>query len=341
MRSKSSIHKLIAAAGIATLAGCSGGTHSGMVPAPTSLQARSLPAKAIAPGLFNVEGVIRSTVIGRSHLSSYDACPATGPIKYVSDQNNDVIYIYTGKFAGQAPCGQIAAAMIPEGLYVKNSTHDLYVANGDGNILVFHRGQTSPYNTFTEPTDQSPQDVTVGRDGTVIASNFGGPGSLSTWIGGPNGGTYVGNFQMKNSLVGGSVTVNKKGIVYYDDNDRFDGGAVWSVSCPAGACGVETQVPASQQFAFGLAFDSTGDLLLNDAISGTADTFELPNHTPTTFPLGSYPCALAINRLDHHWFVADPVDQTAAEYAYPSGGLIGMIRYDPSAGVGNGIAVDP
>jgi hypothetical protein len=113
------------------------------------------------------------------------------------------------------------------------------------------------------------------------------------------------------------------------------------VSCPAGACGVETRVPASQQLAFGLAFDNTGDLLLNDARSGTADTFELPNHTPTTFPLGSYPCALAINRLDHHWFVADPADKVAVEYDYPSGKLIGTIQYKISDGVGNGIAVDP
>jgi len=29
--------------------------------------------------------------------------------------------------------------------------------------------------------------------------------------------------------------------------------------------------------------------------------------------LGSYPCELAINRLDHHWFVADPADKVAAE----------------------------
>lgn len=329
MRSPSSLRVLIVAAGIAALVGCSGGPHSGVVPAPSSPQA------------FDAEGLIRYAVVGSSHLKGFYACPATGPIKYVSDENNDVIYIYTGRLAGQAPCGEISV-VIPVGLYVKDSTHDLYVTNRDGNIFVFHRGQMSPYNTYTEPTDQSPQDVTVAGDGTVIASNGGGPGSLSTWIGGPSGGTYVGNFLMKHSLGGGSVAVNEKGIIYYDDLDvRTNSGAVWSVSCPAGACGAETRVPVSQQLAFGLAFDSTGDLLLNDARAGTADTFELPNRTPTTFRLGSYPCALAVNRLDHHWFVADPADKVAAEYDYPSGTLIGTIQYKGDEGVGNGIAVDP
>ena len=95
MRSQSSLHALIVAAGIVTLVGCSGGMHSGMVPAPTSPRAHSFPER-FEPGLIDVAGVFRSAVIGSSHLKSFDACPASGPIKYVGDQNNDAIYLYTG-----------------------------------------------------------------------------------------------------------------------------------------------------------------------------------------------------------------------------------------------------
>lgn len=59
---------------------------------------------------------------------------------YVSDYNNDVINVYKGNLAGQAPCGHIgshATLSAPDGLFVQVKTHDLYVAN---------RGVTSSFN---------------------------------------------------------------------------------------------------------------------------------------------------------------------------------------------------
>src|SRR5450631_2334170 len=74
-------------------------------------------------------------------IASYYSCPATGAIKYMSDFRTQTINVYAGKFAGQPPCGQITSGINgPQGLYVKTSTHDLYVANSEGfNVLVFHR----------------------------------------------------------------------------------------------------------------------------------------------------------------------------------------------------------
>lgn len=159
---------------------------------------------------------------------------------------------------------------------------------------MFHRGQLTPYNSYIDPTTNPaglktyPEDVTVANDGTVIASNLasgeGQSGSISTWIGGPNGGTFVGNFQMTNDNYGGFITVKKNGTVYYDDFDAPSGfGAIWSLSCPAGACGPQTQVQVACCIGVGgMAIDATGDLLLSDPSHG-ADTFELPNPNPSTF----------------------------------------------------------
>jgi hypothetical protein len=316
---------LIAASAIAFLSGCSGGGSSSLVPTPVSPQ----------------------TVA--HHFASFYACPAQGPIKYVSDFNNNLIDIYVGKFAGQAPCGQITSVLnSPWGIFAEPRTHDLYVANyGAHDIVAFHRGQTTPFNTYTDPSFQDPVDVAVAKDGTVIASNqlrpnFPLAGSLSTWIGGPNGGTYVGNFQMPHGSEGLYVTVQRDGTVYFDDliSTNWNFGALWHVSCPAGACGQQTQVTGvSFNSAGGLASDDAEDLLaINGA--GFADTFELPNPNPKAIPLTGDAVAMAVNRLDHHMFVTDVLNNYAAEYSYPSGKLIGTVPGNAGAGL-FGIAVDP
>ena len=316
----------LSAAGMTTLlVACSGGNSSVVTPAPAS-------------HAFN------------RHFVSHDSCPATGPIKYVSDFVFNVVNIYVGKFAGQQPCGQIASSLLngPAGLFVRPTTHDLYVANKDGrNILVFHRGQQTPYNTYTDPTVQLPIDVTVAKDGTVAASNYTNssqtePGSISTWIGGPNGGTFVGNFLMTNSYQGGFITANSNGTIFYDDVDRGAlNGFLWSVRCPSGACG--RQIIAAQitfQFPGGLTIDSTGDVIAADSFAATADTFELPNPVPSTFPLVGEPFALAINPLDRHLFVTDGFHNDAVEYTYPGGTLVGSVAGALGGNV-DGVAVDP
>jgi hypothetical protein len=226
-------------------------------------------------------------------------------------------------------------------------THDLYVANSGGfDILVFHRGQTHPYNTYTDPGLQYPIDVTLAGDGTVIASNLGQAygnelGSLSTWIAGPNGGTFVGNFPMTNDSQGGFVAVRKNGSVYYNDFDVTTGhGALWSLSCPAGACGTQTRVTGvSFVDPSGMAFDSTNDLLVTDT-SGIGETFELPNPSPKKFRLFGHPYGMAISQSDHHWFTGDWSGNGAKEYSYPSGRLIGIVNGDPHGWL-RGVAADP
>jgi hypothetical protein len=336
---------LAAAAALTLLAGCSGASST-IAPSPVSPQsARSAMSRLPSPW-DHLHG--RNIRAHKSrHFTSFDACPATGPIVYASDDTNNIVNIYAGKFAGQAPCGQIAWSgfNFPYGLFVKTDTHDLYVANS-GDVLVFHRGQTTPYNTYVDPTNQVPNDVVVAKDGTVVASNlgqFGGPeaGSISTWIGGPSGGTFVGNFPMSNDIEGGFLTVQKNGTIYFNDLDNSAVGFLWTVSCPAGACGTQTQVTGVSFAApAGLGSDDAEDLLAVDQGAKTADTFELPNPSPATFSLTGIVFGMALSRQDHHLFVADALNNDAAEYAYPSGTLIGTV---PGNAFGNlvGVAIDP
>jgi hypothetical protein len=344
MRRLSHFKFLGAAAALAFLAGCSGGGSALLAPKPASVQSESHRV----PLVLKLLGARSPNSVTLHRYKSFDTCPADGPIKYVSDYNNNVVDLYVGKFAGQTPCGRLTSGInSPWGLYVEPVSHDLYVANdGAKNILVFHRGQTKAYNTYTDPTAQDPVDVTVARDGTVIASNlvqinFNENGSISTWIGGPNGGKFVGNFATANGGEGQFVTVQKDGTVFFDDLiGNTANGALFSLSCPAGACGSQTQVTGvSFNLPGGLESNDNDDLLANDGL-GFADTFKLPNPNPKTFPVAGIPTGMAINRLDHHWFVADGLNNNAAEYLYPGGKLVGKVQGNPDGGT-FGIAVDP
>jgi hypothetical protein len=328
------------------LAGCSGA--SAIALRPTVLQRADSPRVGYAVAAFHP--LEQQT---RRHRVSFDSCPAKGPIKYVSDLNNGLVYIYVGKFSGQAPCGQIAPQFYePTGLYVDRRTHDLYVGTGNflnlNSVLVFHRGQTIPYNQYKNAHHELIMGVTVAKDGTVIASNeLGDQGaSISTWIGGPNGGSYVGSFPMEYGSQGGFITAQRNGTIYFDDFEITNTGALWSVSCPAGACGIQTKVAGvSISRPGGLKFDASGDLLAvsSDFTGHTsmALTFELPNPSPSTFPMNGSPFGMAINPLDDHMYVADIKGDFAAEYSYPSGALVGTVPAGVSGGTLIDVAIDP
>ncbi len=312
-----------AASAIAVLAGCSGGSS------------------ALAPGPATPQGTAHVRLVER-----HFACPATGAIEYVSDGPNHTVNVYAGSFAGQAPCGQITVGLtFPSGLFVQTSTHDLYVADFGGAVVqVYHRGQSSPYNSYKDPSNQNVSDVAVAPDGTVLATNFHSKnkterGSISTWIGGPNGGSFIGNFPMQHSKDGYDITVRNNGIVYFSYVTHDFRGELWKMRCPAGACGTQTQVAGVLfEFPGGMQFDASDDLIAADQ-AGLAETFELPNPNPKTFPVGD-PVGIALSESDHHLFVADQRNNDAAEYSYPGGKLVGTVPGMPF-GLPYGIAFDP
>lgn len=313
-------------AGIAAVSGCS-----------------SASAPVASPALPVIHSVVQT-----HSLASFYNCPSHGSLKYVSDYNNNVINVYSGNFNGQAPCGALTSHVrAPWGMSVDAATHDLYVANDFGHdVIVFHRGQMAPYDTYKDPSGQDPVDVVLAPDGTVIASNLVSEnlledGSLSTWVAGPNGGTFVGNFPMEQNGVGEYLTVRSDGTVIFDklNNNTFDGN-LWYVACPRGVCGAQTQLQPSIGGPQGLAIDSGGDLRLAEGGSALAATFEFPHMRARTFPLTGAPTGIAINEFEHHWFVADGLNDQAEEYLYPGGTLIGIVAGNPGGGT-FGVAVDP
>jgi hypothetical protein len=345
-----SIRTLCALVAIVSFVACSGVGPSSIAPQPASPKSGSAFHTGRYPNIFSSFGSLNSSNGTGHHTLSHFSCPETGAIVYVSDFNNNLVDVYYGRFAGQAPCSQITSGInFPTGLYVNPRTHDLYVATSKGHdVLVFHRGQTTAYNIYADPTRrQKVIDVTLASDGTVIASNVnraGGPemGSISTWIGGPHGGKFVGNFPMTNDAEGGFITAQKNGTVYYNDIDRTTGaGALWRMSCPAGVCGAQTRV-AGVSFLFpgGLGSNGTNDLLAVDQTGHSLATYELPNPVPKTIPLDGYPIAMAIDLLSHRLFITDADNNDAAEYLYPSGVLVGTVPGNPG-GFLDGVAVDP
>jgi hypothetical protein len=276
------------------------------------------------------------------HFKSFNTCPASGPIEYVSDINNNVINIYKGEFGGQAPCGQLTSGVAnPQGLFVKGSTHELYVANtGDEDVVVFRRGATSPFKTYADPGFEFVADVAVAKDGTVLATNLNGlnrqNGSISTWH---KDGTFVGNFPNPNGSNDYFLTIQKDGTVYWNDQINL-----WTGSCPAGACGSFAATTATFGFPGGLRSADGEDVVLQDQLGpggGDALTYEPPNFgSPTSCALNAGdPVAFDINRLQHHYFFADASNNDAVEVDYPSCTLIGTVPGN-AGGLPIGVAKD-
>src|ERR1700680_2271867 len=119
MRTLTIIQAAGAAAAIALLGACSGG--STFAPRPPAQDSNHHHA-----GDFIPQAILRHNV------KSYYSCPATGPIEYISDGNSGYISIFAGKFRNQSECGQIVPDTFTVGaLYVDRRTHDLYVAKAE------------------------------------------------------------------------------------------------------------------------------------------------------------------------------------------------------------------
>jgi hypothetical protein len=342
MRSISAVPTICAAAlSLTVLAGCSG--ESAIAPKLSTPQGHMLPLVnrvSVAAKLMSMLKIIQNT---GHHFKTFDNCPATGPIVYVSDFANGVINIYQPDFAGQAPCGQLTSGLrSPQGLFVQASTHELYVANtGDYDIVVFRRGETNPTRKYVDPSGQLPSDVTVAKDGTVIATNNRRPtghiGSISTWH---KNGTFVGNFKNANGYADDFLTVQKDGTLYFVDNGR----GLWVGTCPAGACGSFTITNATFNYPAGVRSADGEDLVVMDEAGmngGDLDTFEPPKFTSPAFCAlnAGFPDGFDISRLQHHLFYADSGNNVATEIDYPSCALVGSVPGNPG-GFPVGVAKD-
>jgi hypothetical protein len=347
MRTLPSLVWPLAAAAATLFAGCA--KNAALTPISFTSQMHAHSPAGRLPVALSPFGLLRIGANSGRHFKSFDNCPATGEIEYISDFAGSVVNIYKGKFAGQGPCGQLSGngIILPEGMFVALPSHNLYVANTGGlNILVFRRGATSPVEKLADPSGQYPVDVTVAGDGTVIASNLydqigSENGSISTWTG---NGTFVGNFPMVNDVSGAFVTVQKNGTLYFNDVDQSSGaGLLWTGSCPHGACGAFTSTGATTVYPGGLRSADGEDVVQIDqkaTLGGALITYE---QFPTGISCalgGGEPDGMDVNRSQHNAFYADAINDAGVEIKYPSCTPVGTVPGN-LGGLLVGAAVDP
>ena len=354
MRFSKSIAALSVATSVALFTGCTG--NSTVAPKPLTPQGHTIFFAQRIPAALSPIGLLRVNIHNGDHFAGFDSCPATGALTYISDFNNSVVNIYAGgTFASQSPCGILTGFINPQGLFISPGSHNLYVANtGGGNVLVFHRGATSPFQTYTDTTGQYPVDVAVSSpNGNVIASNiFAMPpstelGSISTW---PRSGQFSHNYKMINDTEGLFVTVQNGPAVriYYNDIDSTSGaGVVYKGNCPGAVCGVFSPTPASADTVFpgGLRSRNADTRLVqidqSGGVGGARIKYNLPGFTsPTPCNLnGSDPVGFDMNTPTSRIYYADAGNNNGVELNFTCG-FVGTVPGN-AGGLMIGVAHDP
>jgi hypothetical protein len=355
MRIPTRIQALSAVAALALLAGCSSG--SAIAPKPTNLQGHHVVQMGNhGSSVLNPAGMLKIGyhAAGPRPTHSFNACPATGQLEYVSDASNGAVDIFAGGFtSGQTPCGTITGLAEPQGLAVHK--HFLYVANtigvvtGGGNVLRFPRGATTPDQTMVDSncSGEYPADVSVDNNGYVYATNIitvaCAGGSMSTFS--PSG-AFMNNYPAYNGANEYFLTVQKNGNTYYDDNSF----SIQAGKCTAGACGAFASTGATMAFPGGLRSASgpaTEDVVLDDqsaAGGGALTTYEsFPTPKSSCALGGSDPVSYDFNHSDHHAYFADAGNFVATEVKWkdnPTFTTCTLVASVTMSGQPIGVAVD-
>jgi len=272
--------------------------------------------------------------------------PDTGttPILYVAQYGSNAIQIYDQAGTNQSPIGTLTSSLSgPWGLFV-TGTEDLYVANLAGaDVVIFHKGATSPYKTLSDP-GELPVIAVVDSTGTVYVANNkttrGGPGSVSVYAGGST--TPTSRLTVPNNIEVLWCALNNHHnlfVGYYKTNHtnglvKFVGGA-----------GTAKSADVTIQFPGQMEFDSAQDLVFADENASTVNVYELPTKTPVAqyaTPSGGTIVGLALTKRSANFYVSDYGTGAVYEFSYPAGVLVDTI----STGLGTsspptGVATDP
>jgi sugar lactone lactonase YvrE len=263
---------------------------------------------------------------------------------YVAQPGANTVLIYKQAGSGQSPSGSLTNDLSgPEGVFVA-ANHDLYVTDfNTSKIVVFKKGAKSPYKTLSD-AGQEPEDPVVDTTGTVYVTNFQttsqGAGSISVYAGGSKKPTS--KLKVPNNVDVLWCALDNAHNLYV---------GYFSTSGPAlgkfkNGGGKLIAVSLNFQFAGGLKFDSTQDLLLADQSAGTLNVYELPKKNPTkviSTPSGGAVLGVAFNLAGKDVYLADATTGAVYEYSYPSGTLINTITkgLNTTTGFPTGIATDP
>ncbi len=279
----------VALVGSAAMAGCSTGAHV----VPVSLTAASAGART---GWLSPQA---------KH----------GGQLYVADQPNQRVAIFSQKTG--APTGEITDGIAgPDGLYI-DPKGTLYVCNfGAGTVTEYPKGQTMHSKTLTGSI--GPKYVVAGKDGTVYVSDF-GDGSHSNLYEYANGSTTpTTTIPFETFPAGVALSTKNKLYVAYSDPTNNDIEVLRFA--PGSTKGKNLGIHIKYDSAGGLAFDKTGDLLLDDQSIAAVDVFPPGATTPSQQIKGfSLAYQIALNHKNKRLFVSDPFGPSVAEVAYPGG----------------------
>ena len=254
-------------------------------------------------------------------------------VLYIGVFGSNAINIYSQKGKNQAPIGQITNSLSePLGLYVTKNG-DLYAANyGSDNVVVFHKGKLSPYATLTVGALVS--DITVDPKGTVYAVEY----DSSTICVIPKGSTTCTK----------TLTDSYDSGLYWIASDSkgdliVDGYSHTVEEFPAGQTNA-TQLPQTDSFPSGVAFDKKDDLLFTDGGSGSGGTIYAYKKPWTgspiyTVPTDGQPFGIALNSSEKDVWDSNLGLGIGEEYSIPGGSLIDTTQGGLSPNYG--IALEP
>jgi hypothetical protein len=139
---------------------------------------------------------------------------------------------------------------------------------------------------------------------------------------------------------GEGVALDSANNLYVAFNSATTGTGQVEMFAPGAGCIPTSNLGINVGFAGGVAFDSSGNLLLEDQFVGV-EVYPPGSTSPSqTFTGFVDPFALAFGVLQRRLYVADAGANSVTSLKYPAGTVANVIPGDPS-GLTLGVALDP
>jgi hypothetical protein len=289
-------------------------------------------APAARSALTPAVPTLRFAAAGKSWIS-----PAAQRSKllYISRYSYNDVQIYDSRTLKQV--GVISGVTNPQGVAL-DKRRNVYVADQGANAVeVFHRGQTTPFETLTD-SDGYLFQVVVGNDGTVYVSNeYGlslGNGNVIEYA--PGATTPSREITDRHFNLVEDAGVDSRNNLYVSFFDEHVVGRVNEYS-PGSTHGKRLSLSLSG--AAGIDFDAADDLVVVDTIVPDVKVFAQGSSSPKyEFAQGLIdPWDVALARRANRAFVTEPYTGNTYEYALPSGKQLHVISNPPNT---TGVAVE-
>ncbi len=261
------------------------------------------------------------------------------PLLYVSDYIGGYVNIYSQNGQNQAPIGQLTGFSTPAFLYVSKAG-DLYVANDNAyNVLVFHRGATSPFETLNVPVIQVYQVTEDSSGTTYVSGSTGSAGGATIEVYAAGSLNPTSSLSDPNYAYFVGVTTDSKGNIYTCADQT--GSYTKSGTVEEFLAGSTTPINLGLHTTgcYGLAIGPRDNLLVADFFAKAIEVFPPGSTMPaTTIKTNGLPISLSLNANVSAFYVGT-ANHSVLEYTV-GGKLIDTITNGITEPV-DGVATDP